>query len=269
MKTSRRNFLKVAGLSAFALAGGALAPKAVQAGTTPIGQSTGSGIPGQGSYSAVPGAITAKRFAMVIDTRAFDSYEAFQTVINACHTVHNVPSLTGPQEIKWLWDDIFVHAFPDDPTPMLSDEIKQRRFLLLCNHCANPSCVRVCPAGATYKTPQGLVAIDYHRCVGCRFCMAACPYGSRSFNFKDPLPFIENINPAFPARMRGVVEKCTFCAERLEKGQMPACVEASNGAILFGDLEDPESEVRQALAENFSIRRKPSLGTEPGVYYII
>ncbi|HJD96506.1 sulfate reduction electron transfer complex DsrMKJOP subunit DsrO, partial [Mailhella massiliensis] len=132
-----------------------------------------------------------------------------------------------------------------------------------------PSCVRVCPAGATYKTGDGLVAIDYHRCVGCRFCMAACPYGSRSFNFQDPRPFIKDLNPAYPTRMRGVVEKCTFCAERLEKGLMPACVEASNGAIMFGDLNDPNSIVRRVLAKNFSIRRKPELGTDPGVYYII
>ena len=77
------------------------------------------------------------------------------------------------------------------------------------------------------------------------------------------------LNPEYPTRMRGVVEKCTFCAERLEKGLLPACVEASDGAILFGDLMDPESTVRKALAENFSIRRKPDLGTDPGVYYII
>ena len=99
--------------------------------------------------------------------------------------------------------------------------------------------------------------------------MAACPYGSRSFNFMDPRPHVKALNPEYPTRMRGVVEKCTFCAERLEKGQMPACVEASNGAIMFGDLNDPKSIVRKVLANNFSIRRKPDLGTDPGVYYII
>ncbi len=101
--------------------------------------------------------------------------------------------------------------------------------------------------------------------------MAACPYGSRSFNFTDPRQYIkpEDLNYEYPSRMRGVVEKCTFCAERLELGKLPLCVEASNGAILFGDLNDPESDVRQALAENFTIRRKPALGTDPGVYYII
>lgn len=99
--------------------------------------------------------------------------------------------------------------------------------------------------------------------------MAACPYGARSFNFRDPRPYVEKVNPNYPVRMRGVVEKCTFCPERLAVGKMPACVEASEGGMIFGDLNDPNSPVRKALAENFTIRRKPTLGTEPGVYYII
>ena len=101
--------------------------------------------------------------------------------------------------------------------------------------------------------------------------MAACPYGSRSFNFKDPRPFIseEDHNKEFPTRMKGVVEKCNFCAERLAVGKMPACVEASNGAIAFGDLYDPESEVRELLKSNYAIQRKQGLGTDPAVYYIV
>ena len=252
MNSSRRYFLKVASLSTFALAAGAV--KAEAAGS---------------SYEVSPTELKAKRWAMVIDTRRFQNPEDMRPIIEACHKEHNVPTIPGPKEVKWIWDDTFEHAFADDPSPMLPKEVEERRFFLMCNHCTNPSCVRVCPAGATYITPGGLVAIDYHRCVGCRFCMAACPYGSRSFNFQDPRPFIKNLNPTYPTRMRGVVEKCTFCVERLEKGLMPACVEASNGAILFGDLNDPNSVVRQALAKNFSIRRKPSLGTDPGVYYII
>ena len=99
--------------------------------------------------------------------------------------------------------------------------------------------------------------------------MAACPYGSRSFNFRDPRPFIKTMNLKFPTRMKGVVEKCNFCAERLAVGKQPACVEASNGAIVFGDLEDPASEVRALLKSNYTIRRKQGLGTEPSVYYIV
>ena len=99
--------------------------------------------------------------------------------------------------------------------------------------------------------------------------MAGCPYGSRSFNFQDPRPFIEEQNTKYPTRTKGVVEKCNFCAERLAEGKLPACVEASEGKLVFGDLEDPNSEIRHILAENYTIRRKPDLGTEPSVFYII
>lgn len=260
MNSSRRYFLKVAGLSAFALAGGAGAAMAAGSGSAPAGR---------GSYEASEKALKAGRWAMVIDTRKLNTVERMRKVIDACHKYHNVPDIPGTQEVKWLWDDTYHHAFSDEVHPVLPTRVEESRFFMLCNHCENPSCVRVCPVKATYKTEQGLVAIDYHRCIGCRFCMAACPYGSRSFNFQDPRPFIKDLNPAYPTRMRGVVEKCTFCAERLEKGLLPVCVEASEGAILFGDLRDPDSVVSKALAENYSIRRKPSLGTDPGVYYII
>jgi molybdopterin-containing oxidoreductase family iron-sulfur binding subunit len=100
--------------------------------------------------------------------------------------------------------------------------------------------------------------------------MAGCPYGSRSFNWRDPRPFIKNQQKDFPTRTRGVVEKCTFCDERIARGLLPACVEACDSkALVFGDLEDPESGVRKILSDNFSIRRKPGLGTQPEVYYII
>ena len=140
-----------------------------------------------------------------------------------------------------------------------------------CQHCNDPACVQVCPTGATFKREDGIVVMDPHRCIGCRFCMAGCPFGARSFNFVDPRKYLSDPvpNPAYPTRMIGVVEKCTFCAERLAVGQMPACVEAAGGRILFGDLNDPKSDVCKALASNYSIRRKPNLGTQPGVYYLI
>ena len=99
--------------------------------------------------------------------------------------------------------------------------------------------------------------------------MAACPYGSRSFNFSDPREHLKDPTPDFPTRTKGVVEKCEFCAERLAEGKQPACVEVSEGALLFGDLQDPHSDVSKALEERYSIRRKPELGTEPCVYYLI
>lgn len=257
MNNSRRRFLKVAslsfaGLSLASATGGLTQAKAASS-----------------EYIHGPNQLTAKRWAMVIDMTKFESQEDYDRVIHACHSAHNVPKIDTNQEIKWLWTDSYSATFPDDSSKHVNKEVLDRKYLLLCNHCENPPCVRACPTQATFQREDGIVVMDYHRCIGCRFCMAGCPYGARSFNFFDPRPYIEDINPTFPARMRGVVEKCTFCSERLAEGLLPACVEASNGAILFGDLDDPESPVRVALSENFSIRRKPTLGTEPGVYYIV
>lgn len=263
MNTSRRSFLKVAGLSAFALSSG-------MASLAGYGGAAQAQI-APGRYEKGEHALTAKRWAMVIDTRLFRGPEDYEPLIEACHKVHNVPHIPGNQDIKWFWLDKYDHVFPDDMNAHINDKTRQASYPLLCNHCTNPPCVRVCPTQATYRMEDGIVAMDYHRCIGCRFCMAGCPYGARSFNFVDPRKYLSDPvpNPTFPTRMIGVVEKCTFCAERLAAGQMPACVEAAGGKILFGDLEDPNSTVRQALAANYSIRRKPNLGTQPGVYYLI
>jgi molybdopterin-containing oxidoreductase family iron-sulfur binding subunit len=109
--------------------------------------------------------------------------------------------------------------------------------------------------------------------------MAACPFGARSFNYGDPRKAPEELNPEFPTNMtyptrsKGVVEKCNLCAERLAKGQIPACVEVANkikeGALTFGDLADRDSEIRELLREHYTIRRKPELGTGPNIYYIV
>ncbi|MEG2172599.1 MAG: 4Fe-4S dicluster domain-containing protein [Desulfovibrionaceae bacterium] len=262
MNNSRRQFLKVAGISAFALGSGVAGSLlASGAGAATV----------KGSYERNTKGLKAGRWAMVIDTRKFRTDADFAAVINACHKTHNVPNIPGDQNIKWMWTDLYDNVFTDDQNSMLPQKMVKGKYLLLCNHCTNPPCVRVCPTQATFKMADGTVAMDYHRCIGCRFCMAGCPYGARSFNYMDPRKHLENPypNPAYPTRMAGVVEKCTFCTERLAVGLMPACVEASNGAILFGDLNDPHSNVRKALEENYNIRRKPTLGTQPGVYYLV
>ncbi len=261
MNNSRRRFVKMAGIAALGL-GAQPALKAM----VPAAE--------HGSQPAVKAheeALTAKQWAMVIDTTRFSSPEDLEPMIEACHKIHNVPHLENKlHEIKWIWETHYHNAFPNNPNPYQSEEAENRPYLVLCNHCENPPCVRACPTQATFKRESdGIVMMDFHRCIGCRFCMAACPFGSRSFNFRDPRPFIAETNQSFPTRMRGVVEKCNFCAERLAEGKMPACVEASDGAIIFGDLKDPDSEVRQVLREKFTIRRKQDLGTEPCVYYIV
>jgi molybdopterin-containing oxidoreductase family iron-sulfur binding subunit len=175
------------------------------------------------------------------------------------------------EEIKWIWKEEFEHAFHAYKDAPLREDLRHSDVLLLCNHCDNPPCTRVCPTKATWKRKSdGLVMMDWHRCIGCRYCVAACPYGSRSFNWRDPKPFVEEIQSTFPHRTRGVVEKCTFCDERIARGQLPACVEACpENALAFGDLNDPNSNVARLLAENFAIRRKPDLGTRPQVYYLV
>ncbi|MGL1862991.1 MAG: 4Fe-4S dicluster domain-containing protein [Pseudodesulfovibrio sp.] len=255
MKKNRRAFIKLAGIAA---AGLAIAPKVMASSSASPVKKNAHGI-------------DAKHWAMVIDTTKLHTEEAIEKLAGICHSIHNVPVGGGKQELKWLWADTYKHTFTEQENPYLSEEVHERDFPLLCNHCESPSCVRVCPTKATYKRPDGIVAMDYHRCIGCRYCMAACPYGSRSFNWGEPRKNLNlsELNPKFPTRMRGVVEKCNFCVERLADGKLPACAEASDGAIIFGDLTDPESDVRKALRERFTIRRKPTAGTEPSVYYII
>ena len=257
MGINRREFLKIVGISAVAGLGGTSAVELLRRAPVEASQ-----------VSPNPKALTAKRWAMVIDTRKLTEADC-KRMIEACHRIHNVPDIGTKQDVKWIWTEEYEHAFPDDMNKFVSDEVKHKPFLLLCNHCDEPACVRVCPTKATYKRADGIVMMDMHRCIGCRFCMAACPFGARSFNFGDPRPYIKEESRKYPTRMRGVVEKCTFCTERLEEGLMPACVEVSNGALIFGDLDDPNSEVRQALRSNYSIRRKPNLGTQPCVYYIV
>jgi len=259
MKQSRRRFLKLAGIGAAGL------------GIKPVWGAVGQGKAPAPKVVKGEKALVANQWAMVIDTRKFKSEEDFIPLIKACHETHNVPELANERhEIKWLWTVPYENAFPLQENEFLNERLRELPFPVLCNHCTDPSCVRACPTKATFKRESdGIVLMDFHRCIGCRFCMAACPYGARSFNFRDPKPFIRKVNGQFPTRMKGVVEKCNFCAERLAVGKIPACVEASEGRLAFGDIQDPDSEVRKLLREHYTIRRKPSLGTGPNVYYII
>jgi len=272
MDMKRRQFLKIAGLSTIAGIGAPAAFEMLLKGQSPdVSYASG----GSEAAEAQGDAPTGIRLGMVIDQRVFDANEGLaRKCVSVCHTVHNVPDFGNKKdEIKWIWEAPYEKVFTEKSHYLRNEHLHESSFLLLCNHCDNPPCVRVCPTKATFKRKDGIVAMDYHRCIGCRFCMAACPYGSRSFNWRDPRPFInkETYNREFPTRMRGVVEKCNFCVERLGKGLQPACVEAcgNTGALVFGDLNDPHSEIRKALKENFTIQRRPSLGTRPSVFYIV
>ncbi len=214
-----------------------------------------------------------KRLAMVVDPAKCAVAGDCTDCITACNTAHNVPQILDPNhEIKWIWEEDYEHAFATvGESEFATGGLKELPIVVMCNHCGNPPCTRVCPTQATWKRESdGIVMYDMHRCIGCRFCMAACPFGARSFNFEDPRPYIQSQTTDFPTRTKGVVEKCNFCEERLARGEIPACVEAcKQQALAFGDLEDPNSEVRKLLAEHYTVRRKPQLGTQPQVYYIV
>jgi molybdopterin-containing oxidoreductase family iron-sulfur binding subunit len=258
MAFNRREFLKIAGLSAAVGLGGKTAFELLW--------------PGQLDAAEIPTAsgLTAKRWGLVMDVRKFTP-AIRQACVQVCNQEHNVPKIPDKKEIKWIWETHYDNAFPDLEQEHMDEVVHETPFLVMCNHCDNPPCVRVCPTKATFRRPDGIVMMDMHRCIGCRFCMAACPYGSRSFNFYDPRKFLPDQMPnkEYPTRTKGVVEKCTFCTERLTVGKLPYCVEASQGAMVFGDMSDAGSAPRKALRSRYSIRRNAGLGTNPQVYYLI
>lgn len=258
MIITRKKFLQLTGVSALAVAGGKLA--GVFADTVEVSE---------------PGSITieaGQRLAMVIDLVKCSQEDNCTKCIEACNTAHNVPvAAKHEHRIQWIWKASFKSAFPSEENEYQSAGLKNLPVPLLCNHCDNPPCVRVCPTKATWKREEdGIVMMDWHRCIGCRYCMAACPYGSRSFNWVDPRPLLAQENPDFPTRTKGVVEKCTFCNDRVAKGELPACVSSCpQEAMVFGDLGVADSQVRQLLKSRYAIRRKPELGTKPEVFYLV
>jgi len=142
-----------------------------------------------------------------------------------------------------------------------------------CHQCENPPCVSVCPVEATWKEKDGIVVVDYNWCIGCRYCEAACPYHARRFNWTKPTIPAEEINPnqsylSNRVRPQGVMEKCTFCLHRTREGQLPACLEACpTGARVFGDLNDPDSEIRWVLKNKRVFVLKQELGLRPKFFY--
>jgi Fe-S-cluster-containing dehydrogenase component len=156
------------------------------------------------------------------------------------------------------------------------DEVPQEGHFYVpvqCQQCQNAPCTKVCPTGATWTEKDGIVVIDYDWCIGCRCCMAACPYGARHFNWAEPKLPKDELNPSMHylgnrPRPRGVVEKCTFCIQRVRAGRYPACVEACPvGARKFGNLLDPDSEIRYIIEHKRVMVLKEELNTMPKFFY--
>lgn len=224
------------------------------------------------------------RYGMLID---LDKCTGCRSCMEACKVENNTP-----QGVLWM----YVFRFEEGKYP-------NTRLLPLprpCMHCDNAPCAKVCPVGARYKREDGLVATDWKRSIGCRYCMVSCPYGVNYANWKDPKknlymdwenkdlkPVTNGAAPAYKnpdldmpygkeqryiaggAHSKGVMGKCTFCVQRVEKDLLPACVAVCPVvAIYFGDLDDPSSNVSKLLREKPSFRLLEDLDTKPRVHYL-
>ncbi len=152
---------------------------------------------------------------------------------------------------------------------------KLKALPVLCNQCDNPACANVCPVGATQKQPNGVVTVDPNKCIGCRYCQAACPYDVRQFIATNTNGYFGDKGltayekAMYPQLQAGTVAKCNFCADRLAQGLLPACVLTCPAkARIFGDLDDPNSDVSKLIAANNAQPLNPQAGTKPNVYYI-
>ncbi len=233
----RRDFLKAGGL----VAGITLAPGLLFYGVAQ-------------SRAPEEGVSSRQRWGMLIDTTK--CADGCNDCVTACNTENGLSGKTGPQDSQWIrkLNVKDLHTGYVQSLPMM------------CQHCENPPCVDVCPTGASTKRADGIVLVDRHACIGCRYCMMACPYKARSF-VHEPL---HDQKPDVP-RGKGCVESCTFCVQRVDKGEQPACVEACDAkghkAMVFGDLKDPQSAISRALKSTDSVEVRADLALGTGVRY--
>ncbi len=195
--------------------------------------------------------------------------------VEACHKENNHDRATNQSYIRVLElpkgsldldgaDSTYTGPVPDDDKFYMPVQ---------CQQCDEPPCVDVCPVEATWKEEDGIVVVDYNWCIGCRYCEAACPYHARRFNWKKPEIPAEEVNPdqgylSNRIRPQGAVEKCHYCLHRTRDGRLPACLEACpTGARVFGDFNDPESNVRWLFANKRVFILKEDLGTKPAFFY--
>lgn len=203
------------------------------------------------------GASAEHRWGMVIDTnKCADGCDA---CVQACNDEHQLTGL-GRQTTDAQW--IRTVKLKDNQTDHVS------RLVMMCQHCEHPPCVDVCPTNASFKRVDGIVLVDRHRCIGCRYCMMACPYKARSF-IHEPL----TDQSATAPRGKGCVESCTLCVHRIDAGEevtacQEACAKEGHEAILFGDLNDPQSKISQVLKEQNSTQIRADLELNTGVRYL-
>lgn len=202
------------------------------------------------------------KLVMLVDTKRCI---ACNSCAVACKVENNLP------KDVW-WNRVMTVGGPHLDAPSGTyPSLEMYNVTVACQHCENPACVKVCPVGATYKDPEtGVVRQDYDKCIGCRMCMAACPYNARSFNWAEPafVPDFAYGDGQVERRERGVAEKCTLCKERTDRGEEPRCVQCCPlDARIFGDLDDPNSEVSKVIVERKARVLLEEQGTRPQVYY--
>ncbi len=191
------------------------------------------------------------RWGMLIDTAA--CVPGCNDCVSACNKENGLSGGTEPTDSQWI------------RKIEIKDVSSGREVSLpmMCQHCEHPPCVDVCPTNASFKRADGIVLVDKHRCIGCRYCMMACPYKARSF-VHEP---VHDQNPDVP-RGKGTVESCTLCVHRIDQGGQPACAEAcANKVILFGDLNDANSEIAKKVKSVVSTQIRADLKLNPGVRY--
>ena len=188
-----------------------------------------------------------------------------------CHTCSNACKMSNNVPMGMLWTRTLTEGCDILDGAVGTYPNLSRTYLpIACQHCENPACLKVCPTGATYKDALGRVEIDYDKCIGCRMCMAACPYNARVFNWEEPVrdPDFSYGDKDVPVRSKGVAEKCTMCKERTDRGDEPMCVVCCpTRARTFGDLDDPGSEISKLVREKGAYNLLPEQGTRPQVYY--
>ena len=187
-----------------------------------------------------------------------------------CHTCALGCKMQNNVPMGMLWNRILTEGGEEMDTARGDFPNLQKSWMpLACLHCENAPCVKVCPTGATFKDSDGRVLINYDRCIGCRYCMAACPYNVRVFNWQKPVRQPDFSYGEVPARPLGVMEKCSLCVERTTKGMEPRCVEVCPAkARKFGDLDDPKSEISKTVRERGGQQLLAEKGTKPKVYYL-
>ncbi len=202
-------------------------------------------------------AVTSKqRWGMLVDTTK--CAEGCTACVTACNEENGLTNQNVPRDIEEQW--IRKVTLRDEQTGFV------QTLPVMCQHCEEPPCADVCPTGASFRRADGIVLVDKHICIGCRYCMMACPYKARSFVHE----VLTGQNPEVP-RGKGTVEGCTMCVQRIDAGRIPACVEACNAdagkAMAFGDLNDPNSDIAKRLATQESKEIRADLDLDTGVRY--